>query len=130
MHKRILISILLLVAPLSFEARSATWYVATNGNDSWSGTKTAPNRAGTDGPFATVSAALKAGRAGKEAKNIFVRGGLYSLAEPLRFTPEDSGSDARHPTVIAAYRSEKPVLSGGGNNRTPRTATKQLQNFR
>jgi parallel beta-helix repeat protein len=112
MHKRILIPTLLLMA-LAFEARSATWYVATNGNDSWSGTKASPNRAGTDGPFATVAAALKGARAGKEPKNIFVRSGLYPLAEPLRFTPEDSGSDAKHPTVIAPYRSEKPILSGG-----------------
>ena len=34
------------------------FFVATNGNDLWSGRLPAPNRKGTDGPFATLPAAL------------------------------------------------------------------------
>src|ERR1039458_1218899 len=35
-------------------------FVATNGNDQWSGRLPAPDRKGTDGPFATLPGALKA----------------------------------------------------------------------
>ena len=38
----------------------AAFYVATNGNDAWSGTLPAPNSAGTDGPFATLERARDA----------------------------------------------------------------------
>ncbi|MDD4019648.1 MAG: hypothetical protein PHV28_17095, partial [Kiritimatiellae bacterium] len=40
-----------------------TFYVSTKGNDAWSGGLPAPNRAGTDGPFATVTRARDAVRA-------------------------------------------------------------------
>lgn len=42
-----------------------------------------------------------------------MRGGLYELPEPVKLIPEDSGADAQHPLLIAAYKSEKAVLSGG-----------------
>lgn len=37
----------------------ADFYVATNGNDSWSGTLEAPNSDKTDGPFASIERAQK-----------------------------------------------------------------------
>ena len=37
-------------------------YIATNGNDTWSGKLTEPNAAGTDGPFATLRRAREAVR--------------------------------------------------------------------
>ena len=37
-----------------------TLFVATNGNDQWSGGSIAPNAAGTDGPLASVTAARDA----------------------------------------------------------------------
>ena len=42
------------------------FYVATDGNDDWSGTLPAPNEAGTDGPFATLARARDAIRALKQ----------------------------------------------------------------
>src|SRR5207249_7797146 len=38
----------------------ADFYVATNGNDSWSGTLDAPNGDSSDGPFATLNRARQA----------------------------------------------------------------------
>ena len=92
------------------------FFVATNGNDQWSGRLPAPDRKGTDGPFATVPGALKTIRGlrqqhdscGRTASpTVFVGGGLYFVEAPVVLTPEDSG------LVLAAYPGAKPVLSGG-----------------
>ncbi len=97
-----------------------TFYVATDGNDAWSGRQEAPQDGGKDGPFATVARARDAIRDYKQHHsgrldrpvNIMIRGGRYELTEPLVFTPEDSGTpDA--PITYAAYHDESPVLSGG-----------------
>src|SRR5438132_8980095 len=96
-------------------APAATWYVATNGNDGWSGTRADAAANKRNGPFASIPKALEAARRAKppEAKTILIRGGIYELAEPITLTSADSGRDAAHPLTIAAYRNEKPVLSGG-----------------
>src|SRR6266581_6139127 len=101
-------------------ARSFTVYVATNGDDGWSGRLENPARDGQDGPLATLPAALKAARIARQSSKqtfdqaaIFLRGGTYSIAEPVVLGPEDSGSSADQPLVVAAYRNETPVLSGG-----------------
>src|SRR5436190_19120168 len=67
-----------------------TFFVATNGNDQWSGKLDFPDRKGTDGPFATLPRALEAlrkARRGQEALTrrpvIFARGGIHFLSEPL-----------------------------------------------
>jgi hypothetical protein len=71
---------------------------------------------GTDGasgqlrePFGSVTAAVRAARSrpSGEPCTIWLRGGTYSLAELVVLTPEDSG------ITIAAYKRERPVLSGG-----------------
>jgi parallel beta-helix repeat protein len=87
-------------------------HVATNGNDSASGAIT--RRAG-DGPLATMEAALRKVReaGNREGATIFVHGGVHRLAEPIVFTPDDSGASAEKPFTIAAFGKEKPVLSGG-----------------
>src|SRR2546423_4656487 len=81
-------------------------FVATNGNDNWSGKLPAPNSAGTDGPFATIAKAQQAAHADK-AQSILVRGGTYYLYQPLLFTNKDSN------LTIAAYANESPIFSGG-----------------
>ena len=43
---------------------------------------------------------------------ITLRGGRYALAEPVAFSPQDSGT-ADAPLIIRAYPNEKPVISGG-----------------
>jgi len=90
-------------------------FVATNGNDAWSGRLAAPNGNGTDGPLATVSRALVAARASRgqstasptNPPRILVRGGFYFLNEPLVLTPDDSNLQ------LAAAAGEHPVISGG-----------------
>ena len=92
-----------------------TFFVATNGNDRWSGKLDLPNREKNDGPFATLPRALEAarqlreqpGRGANGSVTVLVRTGVYFLSRPLILTPEDSDM------VLAAYPNEVPVLSGG-----------------
>ncbi len=67
------------------------FYVATNGNDSWSGRLAQPNAAGTDGPFATLTAARNAMEADLTTQTSYVEGGNYYLSAPLNLTLKDSG---------------------------------------
>ncbi len=114
----------------------ADFFVATNGNDAWSGTLPAPDAKGTDGPFATLHQAqvavrrhmaeMKARRSATAPATqgatsaskpttgctILIRGGTYRLAETITFTPEDSGGPDGAVTY-AAYPGERPVFSGG-----------------
>jgi parallel beta-helix repeat protein len=95
------------------------FYVAPGGNDGWSGQLASPNRQRTDGPFATIARARDAirnlrGKDGgiKRPAKVLIRGGRYFLTEPLVLSPEDSGAKDC-PVTYAAYRAERPALSGG-----------------
>lgn len=96
----------------------ATFFVATNGNDGWSGRLSQPNADKSDGPFATLTRARDAVRAMKadglltEPVTVMMRGGTYYLPETLVFGPQDSGT-AECPVAYVAYPGEQPVLSGG-----------------
>jgi len=96
----------------------ATFYVATNGDDDWSGVLPAPNAAGTDGPFATLAHARDAVRTLKAAGThtgpivVMVRGGTYYLREPMSLGPDDSGT-AEQPIIYCVYPGEEVTLSGG-----------------
>lgn len=98
---------------------AVTLYVSPQGRDDWSGRLDRPRRDKADGPLATLAGArdrvrvLRHGGAltGKPV-TVLVRGGVYPLAEPLVFTPDDSGT-ANAPVTYTAYPGEKPVLSGG-----------------
>ncbi len=97
----------------------ATFHVATNGNDSWTGKMDTPNAARTDGPFATLARAHDAVRELKVEQNgliepvtVMVRGGKYYLSETLVLSAKDSGSQDC-PITCTAYPGEKPILSGG-----------------
>ena len=109
-HGLILCCPTLLLLSASVRAKSLTFYVATNGNDHWSGRLEEPARDGKDGPLASLPAALEKTRAARQdsAKtpdgiSILLRGGTYSVAQPVVLVPEDSGSDADHPFTIAAF---------------------------
>ena len=98
-------------------AWGATYIVAPDGNDGWSGLSAEPNAARTDGPFATIARARDAvreargrGQAGPFA--VELRGGVYVLSEPLVFTPEDSGTEDA-PMIYRAHAGERPFISGG-----------------
>lgn len=95
-----------------------TYYVATDGNDQFSGSLAAPDAARADGPFATLARARAAVRAWKSANpdpqpvQVMIRGGKYFLTQTLILGPEDSGT-AEYPVTYQAYPGEKPILSGG-----------------
>jgi parallel beta-helix repeat protein len=97
---------------------AADIYVATNGNDAWSGKLAEPNSQKTDGPLATLGRAQSLLRESKRSQQhvqpftVIVRGGKYFLEETLVFGPEDSGT-ADAPSLFAAYPGEKPIISGG-----------------
>jgi len=107
-------------APARPSAKPRVFYVATNGNDAWTGSLPAPNRNLTDGPFLTVGRAVSAVRELKRHSGVgvappvtaFIRGGTYFLSEPVVFTPADSGT-AGSPITYQAFEKETPVLSGG-----------------
>ena len=103
-------------------------YVATNGNDAWSGKLAEPNAAKTDGPFATLGRARDEIRKmkgltveKKEAQQaiplpaggvtVWARGGVYALPETLKLGAEDGGT-AEAPVVYRAYKGERPALMG------------------
>ena len=90
-------------ANLRSASTSTTFFVATNGNDSWSGTLAAPNSRNTNGPFASLAKAQLAVEALRQSSpttviTVMVRQGTYylplSLTNPgtLDFTTVDSGT--------------------------------------
>jgi hypothetical protein len=105
--------------PTAAAPQNVVLYVATGGNDEWSGTLAEPNAARTDGPFATLE------RARDEIRQIKARGGLpaggarvelragtYPRQEPLELGADDSGGEGA-PVVYCAYEGEEVRLSGG-----------------
>jgi hypothetical protein len=97
----------------------ATFYVAVDGQDSWSGTLAAPNAAKDDGPFATLGRARDAVRQLKADKGlaaggaaVMVRGGTYLIGQPLEFTVEDSGTKDAPISYRAAPGESVRLLAG------------------
>jgi len=95
-------------------------YIATNGNDAWSGTRPAPSRAGTDGPFATLARAREAIRALKQANkfpargvSVELRGGTYFLEQTFKLEKEQDSGAERGPIVYRAHNNEIVRLVGG-----------------
>src|SRR5438874_67338 len=101
-----LCSLLLLIAavpgcaaphsPAGHGDSAGVFYVATDGNDSYSGRKPSPESKRSEGPFATLPRALRAVHDWKQQQGaadsatIFIRGGIYFLKEPLAISPGDS----------------------------------------
>jgi hypothetical protein len=93
----------------SMAAPKADFVVAPTGNDSAAGS--------VDRPFATLGRAIVAVREVRKKEptkplTVLIRGGAYELAEPIRFTPDDSGS-ADAPVMYANWPDETPIFSGG-----------------
>ena len=95
-------------------AGAAELFVATGGNDAWSGKLAEANADKTDGPLASLQRARDEARRLKASGpvTVLVRGGTYYLEQPFVLEPQDSGTPER-PVVFAAYPGEKPVFSGG-----------------
>ena len=93
-------------------AEPGRFFVATVGNDTWSGRLPTPKADRSDGPFATPKRARDAIRTLKRDAGgaltgpvtVAIRGGRYPLSEPLVLTPEDSGTAGR--------RSRTPLIRG------------------
>lgn len=104
------------IRPGSGAPSAVTFYVAPNGNDSWSGLLSAPNSGNTDGPFATFDHARAAvqilNKSGISQIAVQFRGGTYYLPSTLQFTAADSGS-ATLGITYQNYPGETPVFSGG-----------------
>ena len=96
----------LLLAPL--RALSATEIYVSPGGDN-------ANPGSLQQPLATLQKAQQVARLARskgQPVTVFLRGGAYYLAEPLVFTPADSGIK-ESPVSYRAYDSETPVISGG-----------------
>ena len=97
---------------ISLSLSASNIYVSPSGNDLAEGTISAPK--------ATLSAAVRQARelrrlntAGIEnGIQIIMKGGTYTLCEPLFLRPEDSGT-AQSPTIISGAEGETVSLSGG-----------------
>ena len=92
-------------------AAAPDFTVAPDGSDAASGSSAQP--------FATLDRARRAVRELKSREPgrgrpvvVRVRGGSYHLAQPLTFTPEDSGTAAA-PVIYEAAEGEQPLLSAG-----------------
>jgi len=99
-------------------AATTHFYVATNGNDHWTGARPDPASDRADGPFASLQRARDAIRAHRKASaapcayTVSIRGGVHLLEETVAFRPEDSGT-AEHPVTYQAFEGERAILSGG-----------------
>jgi parallel beta-helix repeat protein len=91
------------------------FYVATDGNDNWSGGVSIPQPSRNDGPFATLKGARDAIRARRGSDRtgvtVLVRGGIYRLKETFVLDSQDSGTSSS-PMVFRAYPNEQPILTG------------------
>ena len=95
-----------------------TFYVSTEGCDEWSGRLPKPNRAKTDGPFATLERArdeirkLKARGKFKDGVIVLIRGGFYYRNKTFELTSDDSGLPDS-PIIYRAHPGEDVRLIGG-----------------
>jgi hypothetical protein len=95
----------------------AEFYIAPNGNDSWSGKFSEPNSDNSDGPLATLDEARVRVREFisdglSNPLTVLIRGGEYRLDSTIIFGPEDSGT-RKYPIYYRAWPNEKPVFTGG-----------------
>ena len=96
----------------------ADFFVAPDGNDSWSGRLPAHDAQRTDGPFATLERARDAVRQLRSRQKldrpvvVRLRAGVYPRLKPLVFQPEDSGTPSS-PVIYESLPGERAVISGG-----------------
>ncbi|HOZ45237.1 MAG TPA: right-handed parallel beta-helix repeat-containing protein [Candidatus Hydrogenedentes bacterium] len=98
-----------LVVCVSLSTAADTFFVAPRGNDAWSGRMAEPNEAGTDGPFASLSAARDAARAlaPGERRRIVMLSGEYFFETPVMLNASDNGL-----TIEAAPNAEVTLYGG------------------
>lgn len=119
-------------APFKAQEAKADFFVAENGDDSWSGTMSTPNKSRSDGPFASIERARQAVRVLKnkiflpkkdpiekrwigsphpfgQGRDILVlvRKGYYYLDAPLTFTSADGGERVETDYPSGAFEYHK-----------------------
>ena len=97
----------------------ADFYVATDGNDTWSGKLGEPTPEKTDGPFRTLERARDEVRRRKASETrtakgvtVVVRAGVYAFARTFTLEAEDSGTP-EVPVMYQGCPGEKVTLAGG-----------------
>lgn len=117
MRGPMVVALALALAPVC--ARGETvFHVSPDGNDSWSGRLTRPDKRRNDGPLASLKGARDAVRewrkssSGRTPVSILIQNGVYRVSEPLLLEPEDSGSE-QAPIHYRAEHPGKVVISGG-----------------
>ncbi len=116
MNRGLLAMLLLPALCCTGQAEHVQFYIAPNGDDSWSGRQADPVQG--DGPFRTILRARDAIREFREAHadpggfTVSIHPGVYRQTSTLVFEPQDSGTE-RCPVRYEAYGKERPVLSGG-----------------
>jgi hypothetical protein len=86
------------------------FFVAPTGNDANSGAQSAPFNS-----FAKSQAAVRAVRKTNPKEAVFVTfgAGVYSIDQPLQFTPLDSGVSSERPVCYRAQPGAEVIISGG-----------------
>ncbi|MFC1676366.1 right-handed parallel beta-helix repeat-containing protein [Planctomycetota bacterium] len=122
MYRTIFVIVVLTIVSFGFlgcnsqQSSRADFYVSPTGNDSWSGTLPAPNKALTDGPFKTLARARDAVRGKLTGANrdiiVMLRGGEHFIGETVMFGLKD-GAKAGHKVIYKNYPSEEPILTPG-----------------
>ena len=110
----------------------ADFYVAVNGNDTWSGTIAEPNADNTDGPFSTIKRAQRSVRELKKQVYtikeppietrfigspyplgngrdilVLIRGGIYPINQPIEFDANDGGERVETNLPTGAFEYHK-----------------------
>jgi len=87
------------------------FFVATDGNDSWEGTRARPF-VSLEGARAAIRGLKHAGSLPAGKVTVWVRGGMYPRRETFTLATEDSGM-ADAPIVYSAFAGEEVRLTGG-----------------
>ncbi len=107
---RLIITLIVAVLFFSCNENSTTFYVAPDGNDENSGSKSSP--------FSSLERAkqavsqLIADGVENEDIQVYFRGGTYFFEQSIIFNGEEFGS-GNNTIVFSAYQNEKPVFSAG-----------------
>jgi hypothetical protein len=104
----ILWTLILGVSVMYASAQTLTWYVSPEGKDTWSGLLAAPNAEGTDGPFASLAAAVAASRKQPDQpRQVVIAAGRYYVEKTVSLDPTDSR------LTIQGAGQGKTILYGG-----------------
>ncbi len=116
----LVLAVLLSTTAFPAFAETLTLHVSPKGNDAWSGKLDFPNPAATDGPLATITGARDTIRKMKQQPGglagpvrVLIQTGEYFIAEPIVFTPEDSGTADAPIAYEAAPEENRPVIHSG-----------------